>query len=56
VLDQVASARGLLPGPNLYAWFKAHPERLADGLHPDPRGAIEMNRLWAEAVAPLYPR
>ena len=56
VLDQVTAARGLLPGPDLYTWFRAHPEQLSDGLHPDPRGAVEMNRLWAAAVAPLYPR
>lgn len=55
-VDAVASARGLLPGPDLYSWFRAHPERLADGLHPDARGAVEMSRLWAEAAVPLYPR
>jgi lysophospholipase L1-like esterase len=54
-LDQVLREAGLSPGPDLYAWFKAHPERLRDGLHPDDAGAIELNRLWAEAVAPLYP-
>jgi lysophospholipase L1-like esterase len=55
-VDAVAARRGLLPGPDLYPFFRAHPERLADGLHPDDAGAIEMSRLWAEAVAPLYPR
>ena len=45
---------GLLPGPDLHGWFEAHPERLTDGLHPDDAGAVEMIRLWAEAVAPLY--
>jgi lysophospholipase L1-like esterase len=54
-LDEVVRAAGLGPGPDLYGWFKAHPERLRDGLHPDDAGAIELNRLWAEAVAPLYP-
>ncbi len=54
-LDEVVRAAGLAPGPDLYAWFKAHPERLRDGLHPDDAGAIELNRLWAEAAAPLYP-
>jgi len=56
VVDAVTAELGLLPGPDLYSWFKAHPERLADGLHPDDAGAVEMIRLWAEAVAPLYPR
>jgi lysophospholipase L1-like esterase len=55
-LDAVVAGRGLLPGPDLYRWFRARPERLADGLHPDDRGSVEMSRLWAEAVAPLYPR
>jgi len=55
-VDSVAGARKLLPGPDLYASFRARPDRLADGLHPDAEGSIEMSRLWAEAVAPLYPR
>lgn len=54
-LDEVVRAAGLGPGPDLYTWFKEHPERLRDGLHPDNAGAIELNRLWAEDVAPLYP-
>jgi lysophospholipase L1-like esterase len=54
-LDEVVREEGLAPGPDLYSWFKAHPERLRDGLHPDDAGAIELNRLWAEAAAPLYP-
>jgi lysophospholipase L1-like esterase len=54
-LDAVVREAGLLPGPDLYSWFEAHPERLADGLHPDDRGAVDASRLWAEAVAPLYP-
>lgn len=55
-VDAVTAEQGLLPGPDLYAFFRAHPERLADGLHPDDAGAVEMLRLWAEAVAPLYAR
>jgi lysophospholipase L1-like esterase len=54
VVDAVTVEQGLLPGPDLYGWFKAHRERLADGLHPDEAGAVEVNRMWAEAVAPLY--
>jgi acyl-CoA thioesterase-1 len=56
VLDEVVAGRGLLPGPDLYAWFKAHPERLADGLHPDARGVVETSERWAEATAALYPQ
>jgi lysophospholipase L1-like esterase len=55
MLDAVVRAKGLAPGPDLYGWFKAHPERLRDGLHPDDAGTIELNRMWAEAVAPMYP-
>ena len=55
VVDAVTREQRLLPGPDLHAWFRAHPERLMDGLHPDPAGAVEMIRLWVEAVAPLYP-
>ncbi|HEX8908007.1 MAG TPA: GDSL-type esterase/lipase family protein [Anaeromyxobacteraceae bacterium] len=55
VVDEVTSTLGLPPGPDLYAWFAAHPDQLRDGLHPDDRGAVEMSRLWAEAAAPLYP-
>jgi acyl-CoA thioesterase I len=56
VVDAVTREERLLPGPDLYGYFRAHPERLMDGLHPDPAGAVEMIRLWAEAAAPLYPR
>ncbi len=55
VVDEVTARLGLLPGPDLYGWFRAHRERLADGLHPDDAGAVKMIELWAEAVAPLYP-
>jgi len=55
-LDRVGAARGLLPGPDLDAWFRARPERLEDGLHPDAEGSVAVSRLFAEAVAPLYPR
>jgi lysophospholipase L1-like esterase len=54
VVDAVTREECLVPGPDLYAWFEAHPERLMDGLHPDPAGAVEQIRLWAEAMAPLY--
>jgi acyl-CoA thioesterase I len=56
VVDAVTREEHLVPGPDLHAYFRAHPERLMDGLHPDPAGAVEMIRLWAEAVAPLYAR
>src|SRR6266545_2729918 len=55
-LDEVVRARGLLPGPDLDAWFRARPERLEDGLHPDAEGSVAASRLWADAVGTLYPR
>jgi lysophospholipase L1-like esterase len=54
VVDEVARAEGLLPGPDLHGWFRAHPERLTDHLHMDARGSVELMRLWVDAVAPLY--
>jgi acyl-CoA thioesterase-1 len=55
VVDDVTAKLGLLPGPDLHGYFASHRERLTDGLHPDDAGSVEMIRLWAEAVAPLYP-
>lgn len=54
-LDAVVQKHRLRPGPDFYAHFKAHPEQLRDGLHPDEDGAREMHRLWAEAMRDLYP-
>jgi len=47
---------GLPCGPDLYTWFREHPEELSgDGVHPSRDGYISINRLWAEAMLPLYP-
>ena len=55
VIDRVAARNGLLPGPDLYAWFQEHPDELAgDGVHPTAAGARSINRLWYEALRPLY--
>ncbi len=55
VVDQLVRERGLLPGPDLYGWFKARPGRLHDGLHPDGPGSVDMSREFARSAAPLYP-
>jgi lysophospholipase L1-like esterase len=55
VIAELRTASSLPAGPDLYAWFAAHPEELADGVHPNDRGVVSMNRLWGEAVAVLYP-
>lgn len=53
-IDAIAKKYGLTPGPDLYAHFKAHPDELEDGLHPNDAGIVSINRLWAEAVDGLY--
>jgi len=56
VIEEIRSEFGLPRGPDLYAWFLAHPEELRDGLHPNDKGIESMNRLWADAADALYPR
>lgn len=56
VIDEIRAEYQLPAGPDLYAWFLAHPDELRDGLHPDDRGIVSMNRLWADAVDALYPK
>jgi lysophospholipase L1-like esterase len=54
-IDELNTANGLMSGPDLYAWFQAHPEQLSsDGLHPNDAGSASINRLWAEAMSGLY--
>jgi lysophospholipase L1-like esterase len=54
-IDRVTAAHGLLPGPDLYAWFRAHREELSrDGVHPTDAGTRSINRLWYEALRPFY--
>jgi lysophospholipase L1-like esterase len=55
VVDALIRERGLVPGPDLYGWFKARPDRLHDGLHPDGPGSVDMSREFARSAAPLYP-
>lgn len=55
VIDRVATRNGLLPGPDLYAWFSTHQAELgSDGVHPNEAGNRSINRLWYEALRPLY--
>lgn len=56
VVDDLRRKNNLPPGPDLYAYFRAHSDQLRDGLHPDQKGIEAMNRLWAQAVEPLYSR
>ncbi|HET9037272.1 MAG TPA: hypothetical protein VFN45_13745, partial [Myxococcaceae bacterium] len=54
-VDAVVKKFKLHPGPDLYSWFKAHPDQLRDGLHANDEGARSVQRLWAEAMRDLYP-
>ncbi|HUZ00253.1 MAG TPA: GDSL-type esterase/lipase family protein [Thermomicrobiaceae bacterium] len=55
VIDTLTARNHLTPGPDLYAWFRVHPDQLGtDGVHPTPAGSIAINRLWAEALLPGY--
>lgn len=54
-IDDLATANGLLSGPDLYAWFSQNPGQIgSDGVHPNNAGCVSINRLWAQAVAGLY--
>ena len=55
-IDELRRNNALPRGPDLYSWFSAHPEQLRDGIHPTDAGIDAIDRLWAEAVDPLYPR
>lgn len=55
VIDRIVTRNGMVRGPDLYAWFKAHPEELGpDGVHPNDAGTRSINRLWYEALRSLY--
>ena len=56
VVEELRSAGSLPAGPDLYHWFAVHPDELReDGVHPNDRGVLSINRLWGEAVDALYP-
>jgi hypothetical protein len=45
---------GLVPGPDLAAWFDAHPDQLDDDGQPNIEGRRAIARLWADAVDVWY--
>jgi lysophospholipase L1-like esterase len=55
VIDQLVATNHILAGPDCYTFFKAHPEQLSDGLHPNAAGMRSYNLLWANAMRHLYP-
>ncbi len=55
VIDSLTSANGLIAGPDLYSWFKAHPGDLNnDGVHPNANGGAAIQKLWADKMSILY--
>ena len=51
-VDALTKELGLPPGPDLYSWFRQHPEELGrDSVHPNARGEASIQRLWGEAAA-----
>ena len=40
-------------GPDLFAYFKSHPDQLADGLHPSADGYAAYRGLWLQAKSSL---
>jgi lysophospholipase L1-like esterase len=55
VIDQLQADYELPCGPDLFTHFYENQGDLSgDNVHPGPAGYIAINRLWAEAVSPLY--
>lgn len=46
--------RGLVSGPDLASWFKAHPDQLGDDGRPSHEGLRAIQHLWAEALDVWY--
>jgi lysophospholipase L1-like esterase len=54
-VDDLTAQNDLIPGPDLYTWFLAHPDELnSDGVHPNANGAASLQWLWTEKVDTLY--
>lgn len=50
-IDALNAEYGLLPGPDLYTWFKDHREQFVpDRIHLQPDGERAVQRLWAEVA------
>jgi lysophospholipase L1-like esterase len=55
VVDALTAANKLPAGPDLYTWFKTHPEELgSDQIHPNAVGRRSVQRLWGEAAVRAY--
>jgi acyl-CoA thioesterase-1 len=60
IIDRLSTSHGLPCGPDLYAWFRDHPEEISpsdpSSVHPGDVGNQSINRLWAQAMLGRYPR
>jgi lysophospholipase L1-like esterase len=50
-IDHLRSADHLGPAPDLFGYFRDHPEDIADAVHPNLAGYAAMAQLWAGALA-----
>jgi len=49
-IDQLRSADDLGAAPDFFGYFRAHPEAIADAVHPNFAGYAAMGQLWAAAL------
>jgi acyl-CoA thioesterase I len=54
VIDGLTAAHALLRGPDLPASLQTHPEQLGCGAEPAASAHAAHQRLWAQALDPLY--
>jgi lysophospholipase L1-like esterase len=53
----LASQRCAIAGPDLYDFFKSHPQLISnDGVHPTDAGYAELRKLWAQFAAHISVR
>ena len=51
VINQMRAAQGLGPAPNLFQYFAAHQDQIADQVHPNQGGYDAVAGLWAASLA-----
>ena len=50
VIDELVLANGLIPGPDLYQHFEAHPDEFSEYNHPNGVGYQSIAELWFSAI------
>lgn len=54
-IDDLTKENNLIPGPDLFSWFKDNPQGLSsDGVHPSEIGCAKIQELWAQKMDSLY--